>query len=219
MAESKAKPWDEKCALLLLDLLARPGGGAFQNDLSPEPKPVVRAPLVKAGLVRVEKRGRRNWIEVTDKGWHHAGEDLASLLPTQVSGTTAVLRAWLVHLAALMTARDIALHEMFAASPEAVPVPPSVPEPAAGSDLAARIRAAYLEVTGGRLNTRALLKDIRLHLPDVSRETLDEALLVLQGEQKAILQRLDNNAAATDADRAAALHIAGEPRHILWIPA
>lgn len=209
MAENEAKPWDEKSVILLLDLLARPGAGAFQQDLSPEPKPAVRASLVKAGLVRVEKRGRRNWIEVTDTGWNKAGENLATLLPANASGATAVLRAWLVRLAALMKARDIALHDILTAAP--------TPPPSTADDLPARIRGAYLDVTGGRLNMRALLRDVRLRLPDVPRERLDAALLALQREQKAILQRLDNTAAMTDGDRAAALHIAGEPRHILWI--
>jgi len=89
----------------------------------------------------------------------------------------------------------------------------------AGADLPSRIRAAYLAVTGGELNTRALLKDLRPHLSDVSRADLDAAMLTMQREGKAVLFRQDNGAALTAADHAAALHICGEPRHILWIVA
>lgn len=89
----------------------------------------------------------------------------------------------------------------------------------AGADLPSRIRAAYLAVTGGELNTRALLKDLRPHLSDVSRADQDAAMLTMQREGKAILFRQDNGAAITAADYEAALHIAGEPRHILWIVA
>ena len=87
----------------------------------------------------------------------------------------------------------------------------------AGADLPSRIRAAYLAVTGGELNTRALLKDLRPHLSDVSRADQDAAMLTMQCEGKAVLFRQDNGAALTAADHAAALHICGEPRHILWI--
>ena len=86
----------------------------------------------------------------------------------------------------------------------------------AGS-LRERIRAAYLDATGGRFNTRALLKDIRTRLADVKRGTLDEALKAMQREDDAVLYPLDNRAEITDADRTAAILFAGEPRHILWI--
>lgn len=89
----------------------------------------------------------------------------------------------------------------------------------AGADLPSRIRAAYLAVTGGELNTRALLKDLRPHLSDVSRADQDAAMLTMQREGKAVLFRQDNGATLTAADREAALHICGEPRHILWIVA
>ena len=80
-----------------------------------------------------------------------------------------------------------------------------------------RIRAAYLDATGGRLNARALLKDIRAKLEDIDRSTLDEALKLMQRERQAVLYPLDNRVEITEADRAAAISFAGEPRHILWI--
>lgn len=89
-------------------------------------------------------------------------------------------------------------------------VPPPLPLPQ-------RIRAAYLDATGGRLNTRALLKDIRARLADVERRELDKALEAMQRDDDAVLYPLDNHAEITDGDRAAAISFAGEPRHILWI--
>ena len=83
--------------------------------------------------------------------------------------------------------------------------------------LRARIRQAYLELTGGRLNTRALLSDLRERLKDVERLTLDKALKQMQREEEASLYQLDNQVEVTDADRAAAIYFGGEPRHILWI--
>jgi hypothetical protein len=80
-----------------------------------------------------------------------------------------------------------------------------------------RIREAYLDSTCGRFNTRALLSDVREKLKDIDRATLDEALKRMQREQEASLYRLDNQAEITEADRAAAIYIGQEPRHLLWI--
>jgi hypothetical protein len=80
-----------------------------------------------------------------------------------------------------------------------------------------QIRRAYLDITGGSFNKRALLSDIRRRLPALDREALDNVLKRMQREEDASLMRLDNQVEITDADHAAALHIGKEPRHILWI--
>jgi hypothetical protein len=78
-----------------------------------------------------------------------------------------------------------------------------------------RVRNAYLELTGGRFNTRALLRDIREKLNDIERGELDDVLKQMQREQLASLYQLDNRIEITDADRAAAIYFGSEPRHIL----
>ena len=80
-----------------------------------------------------------------------------------------------------------------------------------------RIRGAYLDISGGRLNTRVLLRDLRGKLQDIERSTLDAALDRMQRDQEASLYQLDNRAEITEADRAAAIYFGNEPRHILWI--
>jgi hypothetical protein len=94
---------------------------------------------------------------------------------------------------------------------------PEVPKPIDYAALRERIREAYLDVTGGSFNTRALLSNIRERLPDVDRDALDGALKRMQRDDDASLMQLDNRAEITEGDRAAALHIGSEPRHILWI--
>lgn len=219
--ESRLK---ERQGLLLLALLAHPDGAAAQKDLRPVPDPSVRRPLEREGWIRTTKRGRANVIEVTDKGWDAGGAALHALLPEDVEGASAVLRAVLERLSAYMAAREIALADLL--GPQGGPSSTSGPAIGSGfgarggeeaSNLPARIRAAYLDVTGGRLNTRALLKNLRPHLSDVSEAVLDAALKAMQTEGAARLYRIDNRAEITEADRAAAVEIAGEPRHILWI--
>lgn len=217
-SESRLK---ERQGLLLLALLARPDGAAAQKDLRPPPDPAVRRPLERDGWIRTVKRGRGNVIEVTDKGWDAGGTALQALLPEDADGAVAVLRAVLVRLDAFMATRELALSDLLAPQSGTPPSPSGAvvggPEAGEGEDLRARIRAAYLAVTGGRLNTRALLKTLRPHLPDVPGDALDAALKAMQADGTVRLYRIDNRVEITDQDRAAAVQVAGEPRHILWI--
>lgn len=176
----------------------------------PEPKKADRDALGNEGLIKWEKRGQRIWIEVTDKGWAWAGKHLGAALPANSRAGGQVLRAWLTRLEAFLEARGFVLADVLG---------PQQPErwPADYFAVRQRIRKAYLEATGDRLNTRALLSDIREKLKDIDRATLDEALTRMQREQEASLYQLDNKFEITDTDRAAAIYFGNEPRHILWI--
>ncbi len=224
MAQSKKKSTPEKRTLILWALLARENAAAFQNELKPEPEKADRVALSDEGLIKWKSRGQRIWIEVTDKGWAWAGKNLGAALPTNSGAAGQILQAWLARLKAFMEAQGMVLADILAPQDSTRPDPAGggVTEPLkfAALDYAAvreRIRQAYLDVTGGRLNTRALLKDLRGKLHDIERGTLDEALKQMQREQEASLYQLDNRSEVTDADRTAAIHFGNEPRHILWI--
>ena len=75
----------------------------------------------------------------------------------------------------------------------------------------ARIRNAYLELTGSRFNMRALLKDIRANLNDIDRATLDETLKTMHLEEGTTLSGLNNPQELTEAIRDAGLVFKGEP--------
>jgi hypothetical protein len=205
----------ESQALAMWALLGA-GGAAFGGQLKPEIEKAEREALLKSGLVTVEKRQRSYWLDVTDRGWHWAEQHLADPLPDKTFGGAFVLRAWLTRLQAFMQARDFRLAHVL--SPQAKQAQPrtDVTEPLNHAELRMRIRAAYLDVTGG-FNRRALLKDIRSRLPDIDRSTLDAALKRMQRVEDASLMQLDNRIEVTDADHEAALQIGTEPRHILWI--
>jgi hypothetical protein len=234
VARGKKGPASDKQALLLWALLAREGAAAFQSDLAPEPDKADRDALEKAGLIKCEARGRnrRIWIEVTEQGWDWAGRNLGAALPANSSAGSQILQQWLTRIQAFMDARKLALADILAperaaeaqptqpASQPASRPAPAVQPPCANGDFAAtrkRIRKAYLDLTGGRFNTRALLSELRPKLEDIERATLDEALKRMQREEEASLYQLDNRIEITEADRAAAIYFGGEPRHILWI--
>ena len=219
MAAKKKTSSPEKQALIMWALLVKENAGAFQKELKPEPDKADRDALEERGLISWWKVGQKIWIEVTDKGWAWAGENLSAPLPAKSTAGTEILREWLAKLQGFIEARGLVLADVLGPLPRdsrtggnghlAVESP--------SSSLHERIRAAYLDATGGRLNARALLKDIRAKLEDIDRSTLDEALKLMQRERQAVLYPLDNRVEITEADRAAAISFAGEPRHILWI--
>jgi hypothetical protein len=221
--ESKKTSAQERRTLILWALLVRENAAAFQKELKPEPEKADRDTLTGEGLIKWEKRGQRIWIEVTDEGWAWADKNLDAALPAKSNASGQILQAWLTRLKAFMGAKRLVLADVLGpqgpaqagmarrGGAESLIAAPGYPA------LRERIRQAYLDSTCGRFNTRALLSDVREKLKDIDRATLDEALKRMQREQEASLYRLDNQAEITEADRAAAIYVGQEPRHLLWI--
>jgi hypothetical protein len=201
--------------------------------------------LEARGLIAVEQRTTRNeqgksvrgtWMTVTKDGLAWAEENLA-VMPAKSQAATPILQAWLARLSILLQARNTSMSQFlephcYVATYESRESPVGVlhedspaatfhpePSPLNGDydTLRARIRQAYLAITGNRVNTRARLHDIREKLHDIDPVTLEAALKRMQREQQATLYPLDNKAEITDADRNAAIYFGSEPRHILWI--
>lgn len=226
--------------LLLLWAILGEGGGKDVSRASLHAKGMLpsddrkaRDGLEKRGLVTVERRTSKNeagravsgtWITVTRAGVAWAEENLAAM-PARSQAAAPILQEWLTRLSVFLHMRALPVAE-FLRPHHAAPVNGVAPSRVNGTapplggghdDLRARIRRAYLDVTAGRFSARALLRDLRHKLRDIDRPALDEALKQMQIEDEASLYQLDNRTEITDADRAAAIHFGGEPRHILWI--
>jgi hypothetical protein len=180
--------------LILWAILAAPAGGLMQKDVRPALSKPDRDALVKAGLLATEKRGRGLWVEATEKGWAWAAAHLDAPLPERTTAGAAVL---------LLASQNLTLADMMA---------PQAP-PAAPPDL----RAAYLALTGGRLNMRASLAELRAALAGVERAALDAALIAAHGRDGLHLSGSDNPPELTGADHAAALDYKGERMYFVWI--
>ena len=214
-------------ALILWALLAEGGASYRSNLLKKKMIPAKDTPhreeLFKAGLIARERRpgkGKGIWLEVTDEGWNVASQNLSTALPKSQT-SSAILQAWLTRLQDFMQARGFALADILGpqrdAKGEAKITAEAVESRTAYAAVRDRVRDAYLELTGGSFNKRALLRELREKLKDIDRSALDEALKRMQREQDASLMQLDNRIEITDADRAAAIYFGHEPRHILWI--
>jgi hypothetical protein len=226
VAESKKRSTPEKRTLILWALLAQDNAAAFQNELKPEPEKTDRDALLAEGLIEEEKQGRygRIWIEVTDKGWAWAGKNLDAALPAKSPAGSQILQAWLTRLKAFMEARGMVLADVL--GPQGSARAGAAGGGAAGAlmspplDYAAmrkRVRQAYLDITGGRFNTRALLSDLREKLKDIDRAALDEALKRMHLEEGTTLSGINNPQEITHAIRDAGLNFKGERMFVLWI--
>jgi hypothetical protein len=230
--------------LLLWAILAEGGGNDVaratleKEGMLPNEDKRARDGLEARGLIKVDNKRRSLnehgrsvtgvWMTVTEAGRAWAEENLAAPL-AKSQAAAPILRAWMARLSRFLSNDNTPLSKFFGwhpavhpdsahREPDAAPShPPPQPLTPPDETLKTRIRQAYLELTGGRLNTRALLSDLREKLKDIDRLALDEALKQMQRDEEASLYQLDNQVEVTDADRAAAIYFGGEPRHILWI--
>ena len=206
----------EMQTLVLWALLVQREGGGFQKDIKPEVKKPDREALVKAGLITAQKRGRGFWLEATDKGWSWATAHLDAELPKRSTAGSAILQAWLTRLKAFMAHQNLVLADVLSVPQEAE----RLTEPALRVDynaLRERVRKAYFDITGNKLNTRVLLKDLRQKLGDIDRVSLDEALGRMHLEEGTTLSGLNNPKEINSAVRDAALMFKGEPMYVMWI--
>jgi hypothetical protein len=205
--------------LILWALLTKEGGASFQKDVRPQVKKPDRDALARDGLIIAENRGRKGyWLEATDRGWAWASENLDAPLPKRSPSGSTVLQAWLAHLKSFMRAHEVALADILGPQQlQPTPRPPVGPSPTTYSNLRARVRHAYLDVTGGRLNAPALLSELREKLKGIDRDSLDDALTKMHLEEGTTLSGLNNPQEITQAIRDGAVMYKGQPMYVLWI--
>jgi hypothetical protein len=200
--------------LFLWALLAQ-GGEAWKTDLKPDPKGKY-GPLLTSGLVEEESlkhpatRARRKRVRLSERGWVWAQGHLDAPLSARSTAGAAILQAFLARLKAYLAEHDVALAEVVA---------PGVQARAAAGDLPGRVRDAYWRAAGGRWNVRVPLAALRTALADVPRGLLDETLLAMSRERRLALYPADDPRGLSDADRSAAISVAGQMFQIVYMDA
>jgi hypothetical protein len=210
-------------ALLLFGLLARHGKCA-QADLMPKVKKADREALARAKLIAINKLGRGYTLILSDAGWAWAAEHLSVALPRP----QRTLSDLLLRLGEHLKANGETLADFIGAQPEPDSISrkrerterrrPPRPQPLPAEELRERIEKAYLTLTNGRKNQAVRLRELRAELADLSRATLDAALLrILRGDPTASLMRHDDPRQLDQGDQDAAFNPSGEPFHVIWI--
>lgn len=199
--------------------------------------------LVNARLITVENGPRKidpMWgskLYVTDAGWDWANQQGLSVQLSPSRAAVPVLEALLAKIGDYLKVHRLALdHLLRPRRPDAsqdgeAPVDASrdgeaswaaqSTEPVRGdvapADLEERIRAAYLQVTGGALNQYVRLALLRAHLRDQPVEAVDAVLRGMQERGGAVLYPIDDPQRLRPEDDAAALRVSGERRDLLCI--
>ncbi len=214
---------------LALWSLAAQGGSVWLDGW----RPVLRSRknLLGLGLIHEAKelrdsgkrRVKATKVTLTELGWKwletHAGE----AIPTRSTAGTEVLAHLLGALAEFLKTNQLPLTALWqtrsageAASvpPAEAATPPKAPDLTDKEQLRAVLSACRgLADASGRIRLAAL----RSAFPGLQARRFDVILLTLQNQGKLVLYPLDNPRDITQADREAALDIAGFPLHVAYL--
>lgn len=168
-----------------------------------------REKLNRLGLVHSENSGRTYLHVLDDKGWVRVQDDLDVSSPKAkaIGGALAALHLNLRDRVLPRTGYR-SLGEMFSR----IDITPAEPS----SNLELRLRHAYAALA---VEPRAwvALARLRPFFGDVPKADVDEALRRLSRAPDVNLVPENNQKTLTDADRAGAVHVGGQDKHLLAI--
>ena len=186
-----------------------------------------RKQMIDAGLIELEKRGRANYVILTDKAWKVAADNFNAPI-SQSKFAAGVLESLLKQLQIFMQNSNITLAEIMSPAEntetevekteyvEEMKLPPAENH-SQSVDLETKIRTAYYKASGGKWNVRVRLTELRKQLPDVPRAELDTMLLKMQKDEKLVLYPLDYRPEIKPEDEQAAIDIGGYKNHIVYM--
>jgi hypothetical protein len=186
-------------------------------------KPSTWHQLKNQGWVRDEKRGRSTFLSLGDDAWDFLAENLGSPLPAS-SRAAELLERVLRRTRAFLATHDHSLADFVDARVRERSSGTAESAALAGANVSdgqsdeETVRNACLELAQHQTRRRVRLKDVRARV-GASRDSLDRTLLSMQRSGRIVLYKLDNPAEISAEDEAAALFIAGEPRHIVYLEA
>jgi hypothetical protein len=169
-------------------------------------------------LVESEKPGRGFVHELSDAGWRWCADELSAGPQGRVTSLERSHYLLFGVFARYMSATRLSLADLVSAAPEARPEGKHVRRDAAAGagDVTARIAAAYQTIAAGR-GDFVRLTVLRERLSDIPRSALDAALAAMFASQRVNLIPQSGQQALTAADRASALRVGGEHKHLMSI--
>jgi len=177
--------------------------------------PKLRKQLEFERLIRVEKRGRASHLVLQEEAWDFVTEHLGSELP-KTAKASKLLQRVLQRVKQLLLTGEQSLAD-FVGSETNVETT-RVAERDDTKSVEDEVRSACLALANGETRKRVRLKDLR-HRISIPRSELDRTLLAMQTAGRLVLYKLDNPAEITQQDEQAALLIAGQPRHLVYLEA
>lgn len=178
----------------------------------------VREALTGGGLItaRLETRPRRHYLHaLTKDGWQQGRRELTEPLPDRADKSFRVLHGVLRALDAHLTRTGQDL-EPFLHPNEDGRVDRSMVDDRAAGDVTEWIESAYDSLVGRRGGWVSLTR-LRGALARIPRDEVDEALRQLSHNPQVYLIPEANQKILTPEDRAAAVELGGEDKHLLSI--
>ncbi|MCV7226284.1 hypothetical protein [Mycolicibacterium komossense] len=198
----------EQAVLLVLMAQSAPVRNPDLATLGPELKKRDRDRLAEKGLVDINTQRRPMELELTDLGWATCAKLIGSDTPQRPSGQGKALYTVLHALRRYLDRADLAPGDIFFAPDDAPDDEPDHTE--------ALVRDAYLRLAahaGGWVD----LVRLREALPGVSRPELDIALSNMYRLPGVSLIPEENQKTLTEQDRAAAVRIGDQDKHLIAI--
>jgi hypothetical protein len=204
-----------KQALVLWNLLIT-GEEPMMSKVKPELSPAQRKPLVEAGLIRLEKRGRANYIVLEDKAWDWA-VDNSDVELSRTPYAAPILQALLTKLGYYLTTQQVSLAEVLTASETADMSDETISEDTnfATADelpkdnLIEKVRQAYFSIPDGKEGFRVRLFELREHLPGLSEQQKNQVFLSMQEQGEISLLAAEDLQELTADDESAGIDMGG----------
>lgn len=203
----------EQAVLLVLMAEARPIRNPELATLGPELKKRDRDRLADRGLIEITTEGRAMVLELTDRGWATCAKLFGADTPAQSKGQGKALYTVLRALRRFFDRDDLAPGDVFVALDDGPPE--GDPDPG-GDEIEARVRAAYVRLAATEGGWVDLVR-LRAELPDVSKHELDVALTRMYRTPGVSLIPEENQKTLTAMDRAAAVEIGDQDKHLIAI--
>ncbi|OZG29963.1 hypothetical protein BH683_006120 [Williamsia sp. 1138] len=209
----------EMIVLLVLMAEARGLTNAEIKERGPELRATPsRKKLNELGLIESDTSARPHRHALSDRGWARCNELLGTQPP---AGTTPQGKALFTVLAGLgrhLHTSDLRLADVFAPPQDPVVVDEPVPDAAAQLEPAVDIRIveAYRSLAA-KPGAWVSLRRLRPALGDIERDVLDDALRSLYTRPGITLIPEENQKSLTPEDRAAAVSIGGQNKHLIYV--
>jgi hypothetical protein len=182
-----------------------------------------RRKLNELKLVESEKPGRAFVHELSDAGWRWCADELSAAPAGR--GTSLERSHYLVFAAfarymsaARLSLADLVAADLAGAAPRPRPAGRHVRRDAAAGDgdITARVTAAYQALAAGP-GGFVKIRELRERLTDIPRSVLDGALAALFTARRVNLIPQSSQQSLTALDRASALRVGGESKHLISI--
>jgi hypothetical protein len=168
-----------------------------------------RRKLNERKFVESDKQGRSFVHDLSENGWAWCAEDLAAGSGGRDSSLERAHYLVFGVFMRSMNASGLRLADVFSpASPSGGAVD--------ATGVAAQVEAGYLALAPAR-GEFVKLRELRLHLADITRADLDTALAAMFTGQRINLIPESHQQALSDADRESALRLGGEYKHLISI--